>query len=84
MSTFALKKLPARYMAVVMPFILSLMMSGIVSLISTLKSMGFQDGIVSLWLASWLISWIVAFPSVLIILPIAKRFASMFVQSPQT
>ena len=70
-------------MSVVMPFILSLMMSGIVSLISTLKTMGFEHGIVSIWLSSWLVSWIVAFPSVLIILPIARRFASVFVHTPQ-
>lgn len=80
-STF--KKLPARYMAVVMPLILSGMMSAVVSLISTLKSLGLQPDLLGIWLGTWLISWIVAFPTVLIVLPIARRFALMFVQAPQ-
>ena len=80
-STF--KKLPARYMAVVMPLILSGMMSAVVSLISTVKSLRLQPDLLGIWLGTWLISWIVAFPTVLIVLPIARRFTLLFVQTPQ-
>jgi hypothetical protein len=77
------KKLPARYMAVIMPLILSGMMSAIVSLISTLKSLGLQPDLLGIWLGTWVISWIVAFPTVLVVLPVARRFTLLFVQSPQ-
>ena len=77
------KKLPARYMAVVMPLILSGMMSAIVSLISILRNLGVPADLPAIWLGSWLISWMVAFPSVLIVLPIARRFTLLFVQTPQ-
>lgn len=82
---FGLNKLPARYMAIIMPLILSFMMSGIVSFISTLKSIGLHEPhLLSNWLGAWLISWIVAFPTVLFVLPVARRFALLFVQSPQS
>lgn len=74
------KKLPARYMTIVMPLILSFMMSGVVSLISTLKNTGWHQNILSLWLTAWAISWIVAFPTVLLVLPLARKFAGLFVQ----
>lgn len=84
-TIFGLNKLPARYMAIIMPLILSFMMSGIVSFISTLKSMGLHEPhLLSNWLGAWLISWIVAFPTVLFVLPVARRFALLFVQSPQS
>lgn len=83
-TVFGLNKLPARYMAIIMPLILSFMMSAIVSFISTLKSMGLQPDLLHSWLGAWLISWIVAFPTVLFVLPVARRFALLFVQSPQT
>lgn len=83
-TIFGLNKLPARYMTIIMPLILSFMMSGIVSFISTLKSMGLhQPHLVSSWLGAWLISWIVAFPTVLFVLPVARRFALLFVHPPQ-
>lgn len=82
-SSSKFKKLPARYMAVVMPLILSGMMSAIVSLISTVKSLGLQPDLPGIWLGTWLISWIVAFSTVLIVLPIARRFDLLFVQPPQ-
>ncbi|XID74879.1 DUF2798 domain-containing protein [Alkanindiges sp. WGS2144] len=83
-TIFGFNKLPVRYLAVIMPLILSFMMSGIISFISTLKSMGIQPELLMSWLMAWAISWLVAFPTVLVILPIARRFALLFVQSPQS
>lgn len=57
------KKLPHRYQAIVMPLVLSVLMSGIVSFVSTASGNDFQSGLFSLWLKAWAFSWIVAFPS---------------------
>ena len=74
------RKLPARYAAVVMPFFLSLMMSGIISFISTLRSVGWNAMSVQGWLGAWGISWVVAFPTVLMLLPVVRRLTAMVVQ----
>ncbi|MFO6421202.1 DUF2798 domain-containing protein [Hylemonella sp. W303a] len=74
------RKLPARYAAVVMPFFLSLMMSGIISFISTLRSIGWQAMSLQGWLGAWALSWVVAFPTVLLLLPVVRRLTAMVVQ----
>lgn len=77
-----LKRLPARYGAILMPLILSVLMSSVVSFVATLKSVGFIDGVWSLWLAAWLASWIVAFPTLLLMLPIVRWIVRQLVQQP--
>ncbi|TCM64455.1 uncharacterized protein DUF2798 [Acinetobacter calcoaceticus] len=82
MVLLKLKKIPARYISIVMPFLLSIIMSCIVSGISTLKSMGFDDFVVSIWLSAWAISWIVAFPVLLVALPIVRKISMLIVEQP--
>ncbi len=79
---FRSKKLPARYMAIVVPFILSVKMTFIVSGISTLKGLGVADGFWRAWMSSWGLSWVVAFPVLLVMLPIVRRMADLFVEQP--
>lgn len=74
------RKLPARYAAVVMPLFLSLMMSGIISFITTLRSIGWQAITLQGWLGAWALSWVVAFPTVLLLLPVVRRLTAMVVQ----
>ena len=75
-------KLPARYNAVAIPLCLSFVMSGIVSLVAMLRTVGFEDGLLGLWLHAWGASWCVAFPTVLIVLPLVRRFVGIFVETP--
>lgn len=72
-------KLPARYAGIVMPFLLSVLMTAIVSLISTLRGVGFANASVSLWLNAWVLSWVVAFPTLLVALPIVRRLTTALV-----
>ncbi|MGJ3351901.1 DUF2798 domain-containing protein [Providencia sp. Je.9.19] len=74
-------KLPARAMIFLVPFFLSLVMSGIVSLISVIRALGFTSEILSPWVTSWGLSWMIAFPTVLFVLPIARRFSLLLVKS---
>ena len=74
-------KLPQRALIFLVPFFLSLVMSGIVSFISTVKALGFSWLLVSPWLTSWGISWAIAFPTVLFVLPFARKLSLVLVRS---
>lgn len=81
---FGFRKLQARYAGIVMPFVLSVFMTCIVSAIATLRSVGIADGVHWLWLQNWTLSWVVAFPTLLVILPLVRRVVGLLVASPQT
>lgn len=77
-----MKKLPAKAIFVVMPFFLSIMMSGIISGVATLKALGLTPDFLSLWLKAWGLSWIIAFPTVMLLLPVVRRLTAMVVEAP--
>lgn len=72
-------KLPAKYAAWILPLFLSGLMSGIISLINTVKNLGWTESLFSIFLSAWMLSWLVAYPMVLIILPIVKKITALFV-----
>lgn len=78
-SAAPMRKLPARYAGIVMPLLLSLLMTCVVSLISTLRSIGFTTHALELWPSAWLLSWLVAFPVLLLVLPLVKRLTAALV-----
>lgn len=78
----ARRRLPARYHAIVLPLILSFFMTCVVSLISTLRSVGLIDGFWFLWLGAWALSWLVAFPLLLLVLPLARAATRLWVEDP--
>jgi hypothetical protein len=75
--------LHTRYAAVVMPFFLSIIMTCVVSLVSTLRSVGPAPGFMPLWLGSWALSWVIAFPTLLVVLPFVRKATFVFVRMPQ-
>lgn len=79
----ARRKLPARYLHIVMPLVLSFLMTSIVSAISTLRAVGFVDDILWRWVTAWALSWIVAFPALLVLLPITRRIVGAVVEAPR-
>ena len=72
-------KLSAKWANIFVPFILSCLMSGIISLINLLRNIGWYEGFIDLWLKNWMISWSMAFPIVLLLLPWVRRFVGIFV-----
>ncbi|RTL71365.1 MAG: DUF2798 domain-containing protein [Hyphomicrobiales bacterium] len=66
----------------VMPVLLSVLMTAVVSAISTLKAVGVRPDIVSLWLQAWFWSWIVAFPTLLLVLPLVRRWSAFLTEEP--
>ncbi|CAD7379407.1 DUF2798 domain-containing protein [Xanthomonas arboricola] len=78
---FGIPKLPARYASLVMPFLLSIFMSGVVSVISTYKGVGTSPSFVRVWLDAWIVSWVIAFPALLLVLPVVRRITSIVVRT---
>lgn len=73
--------IPPRFEPVAFGFLLSGMMSLIVSGISTLRAAGPVENFASLWMGAWLASWAVAFPVVLIVAPAARRIVRRMISS---
>jgi hypothetical protein len=68
-----IRRLPPRYVPVVMPLMLSVLMTFVVSAISTLKSFGPTPAFLVTWPTAWALSWLVAFPTLLAVLPLVRR-----------
>lgn len=66
----------------VMPLLLSIFMTAVVSAIATLKATGVRPDIVGLWLRAWAWSWLIAFPTLLLVLPFVRRVTAMLVEQP--
>ena len=80
MSMF--RRLPSRYAPVVMPLILSVLMTFVVSAISTLKRLGPTPTFLVTWPTAWALSWLVAFPTLLMVLPLVRRIVALVVEPP--
>jgi hypothetical protein len=74
-------KLPARAAAWVMPLILSVLMTCIVSLVSTLRGQGLAPGFFGIWMSSWGLSWLIGFPTLLLLLPVVRKATGALVNS---
>jgi len=68
--------IPAKFAPVLFAFLLSGLMSLIVSSIATVRAVGIGDGFLGLWMSSWASSWVIAFPAVLVLAPIVRRLVA--------
>lgn len=73
--------MPARFAPFLFGFVLSCLMSFVVSGIATFRHAGAVDGFLGLWIGAWLPSWIIAFPVVLFVAPVARRVVNSLVKS---
>jgi hypothetical protein len=73
---------PARFAPVMFGFVLSALMSLLVSGVATFRAVGAIDGFIKLWATAWAPSWLVAFPVVLVVAPIARRIVGSMVRAP--
>jgi hypothetical protein len=78
-----LRKLPAASANVVMPLVLSITMSGIVSAVVTATSAAPGPGFATTLLKAWGLSCAVAFPSLLVLLPVVRRVVALVVEQPR-
>ena len=68
--------IPKRFGPVLFGFILSGLMSCIVSGIATLRALGIQPDFFGTWMTSWAFSWLVAFPTVLVVAPVTRKIVA--------
>ncbi len=74
--------MPPRFAPILFGFVLSALMSFVVSGIATFRNAGPVDGFLGIWVSAWLPSWLIAFPIVLVAAPIARRFVGLLVKAP--
>ncbi len=72
-----------RYGPVLFGFLLSGLMSLIVSGIATFRAAGMVDDFLWLWMSSWISAWVVAFPTVLVVAPFVRRIVEKAVRKEQ-
>ncbi|WP_193140460.1 MULTISPECIES: DUF2798 domain-containing protein [unclassified Meridianimarinicoccus] len=68
--------IPQRYAPILFGFILSGLMSCLVSGVATLQALGLVTGFAGFWMSSWISSWAIAFPTVLVVAPFARRIVN--------
>jgi hypothetical protein len=65
--------IPARFEQIAFGFVLSGLMSLLVSGIAAFRAAAALDGFAAIWAGAWFASWAVAFPVVLVVAPFARR-----------
>lgn len=68
--------LPVKYTGLAIAVIMSLIMSGIISLAFAIMNGGFTAQAMEHWPLSWLRGWIVALPVVIIVMPRVRNFVN--------
>jgi hypothetical protein len=61
-------------------FVLSGLMSLLVSGVSTYRVIGVADGFLQTWASSWVTAWSIAFPVVLVVAPLTRRLVELLVR----
>ncbi len=74
------RRLPSRWNAVVFGALLSALMTVVVSGISTLRSLGWEQFSVVAWALAFVSSWPIAFPTVLVVAPLVRRMVGAIVE----
>ena len=77
-----LPKIHPKHLAWLMPLFLSGIMSGAISCFNMIINKGLVDGFFSLWLHALSLSWLMAFPLILVVLPLVRRFLMLFMAKP--
>ena len=79
-TLFGIPKLPQKALFFLIPLFLSCFMSSIISFISVINSIGFNHQTLHAWLSSWGLAWLIGFPTVLLVLPLARKLALCLVK----
>lgn len=70
---------PQKFAPALFGFILSGLMSLLVSGIATFRAAGLAPNFLGLWASGWLTAWLVAFPVVLVVAPLTRRVVAALV-----
>ena len=70
-----------KYEPILFGFLLSGVMSLLVSGVSTLRALGLISNFLSVWFSAWLAAWIIAFPIVLFAAPQVRRIVQRLIKN---
>lgn len=71
---------PRSFAPVLFGFMLSGLMSLLISGITSYRALGFAPGLLAMWSSAWLTAWLVAFPVVLAVAPLTRRVVDALVR----
>lgn len=71
--------IPKKYGPILFSFLLSGLMSLLVSGITTFRAVGVPDDMMVLWTSAWLTAWPAAFPAVMLAAPLTRRIVRSLV-----
>ncbi|KUF10639.1 DUF2798 domain-containing protein [Pseudoponticoccus marisrubri] len=74
--------IPPRFAPVAFAFLLSGIMSLLVSGVATFRAAGLAPDFPALWGGAWLSSWALAFPIVLVVAPAVRRLVERMTRKP--
>ena len=72
-------KINPRFSNTIFSIVMVTGMSFVISLAMTILNTGIDDGFFTRWVSAWLVSFIVAYPTVLVITPIAQRITARLI-----
>lgn len=75
-----MKKLPPHFAHILVPLLLTFIVTAMVSAISTILAVGVNFHTAQIWPRAWMASWIAAFPVALFILPFARWAVGLVVR----
>ncbi len=64
---------------IIMPLLLSVLMTLIISLVTSIFSLGVVGFSADKWLSAWGLSWLIAFPTLLIVLPLVRKLTKSII-----
>lgn len=73
--------IPARYAQILFAFLLSILMSFIITFVATIRTIGPEDAFIATWFGTWLSAWLVAFPTVMFVAPLTRRLVAKLVKA---
>jgi hypothetical protein len=76
-----LPKFHPKHINWLMPLMLSGIMSGSISCFNMLMNKGLSAEFLNMWLRAWSMSWLIAFPLIMVVLPLVRKFLFQFVDT---
>jgi len=73
--------IPPRFAPLAFGFLVSGLMSFLVSGVATARALGLPSDFVGHWFAAWIPAWLVAFPTILVVAPVVRRFVEKHTRS---
>ncbi len=76
------RRVPRRFQPVIFGFILSGLMTLVVSAVTTARNLGFGDDYVGRWLTAFVSAWPITFPTATVVAPFVRRLVERMVTPP--